>query len=365
MCPMKFRNNSAQPLAIGSMIGILGGGQLGLMIGLEARAMGYKILCWQPNEECPLATIADIHEKRPFEDANALDFFCQSAHTCIIEFENIPIDIVKKISQFLPTYPNHEILEIAQQRHLEKQFFAQNNVPPAPNFYINSQNDLVDALNHIKLPAILKTNALGYDGKGQYAINTAQDYQIHAKPNHILEEKLNFDYEFSVLFARDNFGNIINYAPSLNHHERGIIRRASPILDYNPHIENIIGKLKILVANIELKGLLCVELFMMKNGDIYVNECAPRPHNSYHWTQNACYTNQFLQILRIAVNLPLGHHAVYVPCEMVNLIGEDILNVRSYLDNPYCFIHLYSKDSVKAGRKMGHVNIIYPQKNNS
>ena len=357
---MRLQNN-LPIVPFGSVIGILGGGQLGQMIGLEARHQGYKIIVWDPTPFCPLSAISNRHETRPYDDSQALQEFIAESSVVITEFENIPFSIITEIAKHRLILPHADALKTAQQRHKEKDFFRKNNIATTNYYYIDSNQNIDKALNHVRLPAILKTNSLGYDGKGQFEITNPEDYKEHAKEDHILEEKLDFSYEFSLLIARDQMGNIAIYPPSINHHQGGIIRHAVPMaFPFSDQIHQMIEKSTALVANWDYIGLLCIEFFVMKDGTVLANEMAPRPHNSFHWTQQACPTSQFSQILRIATGQSLGATDPWHRTEMINLIGDDILDLDKYYHNPLATVHLYGKEQSKPGRKMGHVNIIHP-----
>ncbi len=355
-------NTPTAPLPCGATIGILGGGQLGWMLGLAAKKMGYKILCWDPDIHCPCANIADIHETGGYNSPVALDNFTQHAQVALVEFENIPIALARQIAQKIPFYPNPDILEMAQARHLEKAFFNNNGIATAPYFYIENDSDIAKAMEKITLPGILKTDRMGYDGKGQFAVNDWGEYNQHARPGMVLEQKIAFLGEFSVLFARNGLGENIFYQPSANYHSGGIIRTAEP-LDISTHknIQQTIHQCQILWDKMDFRGIICVEFFWAVDGKILVNECAPRPHNSYHWSMTACHTGQFEQYIRIATGMGMGNSAIHTHTQMVNIIGDEIDNMGQYTQNPMAKVYNYGKTSTKPGRKMGHVNILCPK----
>jgi 5-(carboxyamino)imidazole ribonucleotide synthase len=354
-------------LAPGATIGILGGGQLGRMIALAAARLGYRCHVFaderdSPGEQvCARATVGD------YTDRDALDRFAASVDIATCEFENVPAESVRRISALKPVRPRPEILEIAQDRLREKDFLRSINVATASYRAIAGPTALLHAAHDLGYPAVLKTVRLGYDGKGQVTLtpdtNVEEAWRRMGGEIGILESFVDFACEISVIVARGENGAWAAYPPVENQHINHIldttIAPARIPAETGLRAEAIARHV---AEKLDLIGLLAVEMFVTRNADLLVNEIAPRPHNSGHWTIDACYTSQFEQLVRALCDLPLGsvdHHSDGV---MKNFLGDAVGEWRDALEDPLVKVHLYGKTEIQPGRKMGHVTRLIPHR---
>ncbi len=350
----------------GSTIGIIGGGQLGKMIALAAYNMGFKTAIYCPDNHAPAKYVTDNYYCFDYDDEENLARFAKSVDVITFEFENIPLKSVKLLEQHTKVRPSSKLLEICQDRIKEKEFAKSLNIPTAEFYKVKTFEDL--KLNYSKLntPAILKTNRLGYDGKGQYSINNEKELAYIEKQafenndDFILEKKIDFILEFSALIVRKSDNDVKLFPLSRNKHKNGILVKSE--VPSGLH-EDIIKEAEVYASKIaeefDLHGILAIEFFLDRENKIYFNEMAPRPHNSFHWTLDACLTSQFEQLVRAITNMNLGSVAVTNKCEMLNLIGDEIMMMEDLQHNQMNKIYDYGKEEVRSGRKMGHVNIIY------
>ena len=356
-----------EALTRGATIGILGGGQLGRMLSVAASRLGFKTHIYEPSTNPPAGQVADCVTTAGYEDAEALAAFAASVDVITYEFENIPTAALDLLESHRPIRPGREALRISQDRLTEKNFLQELGLKTAPFADITDQASLDTALADIGAPAILKTRRFGYDGKGQARIKTLNDapqaLADMAGASAILEGFINFSHEVSVIAARGVNGDVSCYDPGENVHKDGILDTttvpaklsAGQRMDAVLLVANILNKL-------DYVGVMGVELFVTPQG-LVVNEIAPRVHNSGHWTQNGCTVDQFEQHIRAVVGWPLGDGQRHSDVVMENLIGDDMDRVPELAKEADCAIHLYGKDEVKPGRKMGHVNrIVRPQK---
>lgn len=349
------------PLAIGSTIGILGGGQLGRMLSAAASRLGFKTHIYCPEASSPAAQLAAYETVAPYED---LDGVCDFAKKCDIvtyEFENVPEFTAKAAAAGSILRPGPKALATAQDRVAEKTFLRDVAKVPVANFEkIDNVFELKRAVKVIGLPCVLKTRRFGYDGKGQYVLKTKDDIEtawnsLGQQPC-ILEGFVAFKREVSIIAARGVNGEIASYPLIENVHKNHILHTSTA------PAEGPAGKAKAFAQNIlnELNyfGVIGIEFFQMESGDLIVNEIAPRVHNSGHWTQNAGCIDQFELHIRAITGWPLGHIQLKYGVQMTNLIGRDIENWASHAREADSFIHLYGKKDPRPGRKMGHVNRI-------
>ncbi|GLQ06519.1 5-(carboxyamino)imidazole ribonucleotide synthase [Sneathiella chinensis] len=352
-------------IAPGKTIGILGDGQLGRMMAIAAAEMGYKTHIFGQDANSPAFQVATKTTQADWDDHAALDNFAADVDVVTLEFENIPTETLEYLEKTVPVRPGHKVLEITQDRHLEKSFVNSLGVPTAPFANVESLADLRTAVEMIGTPAILKTRKFGYDGKGQVKINAATEIddawqQIGEQPS-ILEGFVPFELEVSVIVARGVNGDIQSYVPVENRHRNHIldvtIAPAGILKDVAQRATQLAEKI---ARQIDLVGLIAVEMFISPDGDVLVNELAPRPHNSGHWTIEACTTSQFKQIIRAVAGLPLASAERHANALMRNLIGEDANHWEEIVAHPEMSLHLYGKAEVRAGRKMGHVTRLFP-----
>ena len=357
-------------LAPGATIGILGGGQLGRMTVMAAARLGYRchVFCQSPDE--PAAQVAHQTTVAPFDDTGALDRFAAGVDVATLEFENIPLASVEYLEARSAVRPNSSALAVAQDRVKEKDFVTAAGIPTAPYRAVANSGELAGAVADLGAPAILKTGRLGYDGKGQVRIDADTDLgdawaQSGAGPatgGAILEGFVDFEREISVIAARAADGAMTSYVPVENRHAKHILDETTvpaPIpSDVAATATDIAHRL---AERLKLAGLLAVEMFIAKDGGVLVNEIAPRPHNSGHWTIDACAISQFELLVRAVCGLPLGSTERTADATMKNLIGNDVDDWQVYLADPAARLHLYGKAETRPGRKMGHVTWLKPR----
>ncbi|MDI1299938.1 5-(carboxyamino)imidazole ribonucleotide synthase [Methylotenera sp.] len=351
-----------------AMLGMLGGGQLGRFFVVAAHEMGYKVTVLDPDSNSPAGKIADVHICAAFDDKSALLKLANTCEAISTEFENVPADSLSFLAETKPVRPSAYSVAIAQHRVSEKNFLKHAGLPVAPFEVINEVEDLPSDDSDI-YPAILKVARFGYDGKGQARVKNQHEAQIafaqFEREECVLEKMLKLDYEVSVVLARDVQGNVSTFPTSENSHLNGILDVSIAPARGRDAISHQAQKLAILVAEkLAYTGVLGVEFFVC-NGELLVNEIAPRPHNSGHYTIDACVTNQFEQQVRAMAGLPLGSSRQHSSAVMVNLLGdiwpEDIDSAPEWqvaLNNPMLKMHLYGKQQARAGRKMGHFTVI-------
>jgi len=351
-----------KPLAPGSTIGILGGGQLGRKLSVAASRLGYKTCVYEPGGDCPASHVANYHFQKAYDDAEALREFAEAVDVITYEFENIPTSALDILEAHCPIHPNREALRVSQDRLTEKTFLQDLGLKTAPFADVTDADDMDKAVAEIGAPSILKTRRFGYDGKGQARLKTAADAETAladmAGAPALLEGFVDFSHEVSVIAARGLDGQVACFDPGENVHKDGILATttvparlsAGQRMDAVLLAANILNKL-------EYVGVMGVELFVTKDG-LIVNEVAPRVHNSGHWTQNGCAVDQFEQHIRAVTGLPLGDGQRYSDVVMENLIGHDMDRLPALLQERDTAVHLYGKAETKAGRKMGHVNRI-------
>lgn len=351
----------------GSTLGILGGGQLGRMLALVARRLGYQVHVFDPDADAPARQVADVAVAAPFDDLDAAAQFARGVDVVTLEFENIPAATVEAAERFAPVRPGARALHVAQHRLREKTFLRDAGVPTARFASIVEQADIRPALEHTGLPAILKTAAFGYDGKGQRRVESLgeaeQAWRDLGRQPLVAEELVRFSREVSVVAVRGVDGQFASYGPIENRHRRHILdvsfcpatvssETACEAIDIARHV----------VEQLDVIGVLCVEFFVTEAGRTLVNELAPRPHNSGHLTIDAHVTSQFEQQLRAVCGLPLGSTRQLRPAAMVNLLGELWTSGEPAWDRALAVhdshLHLYGKRSARPGRKMGHVTAL-------
>ncbi|MFO1173593.1 MAG: 5-(carboxyamino)imidazole ribonucleotide synthase [Paracoccaceae bacterium] len=346
----------------GSVIGILGGGQLGRMLSVAAARLGYRTHIYEPAANPPAADVAHAVTTAPYEDAAALAAFAEAVDVITYEFENIPTAALDLLEARRPIRPSRRALAISQDRIAEKDFLTGLGLNCAPYAPVAGAADLDRALDRIGAPAILKTTRLGYDGKGQARIAAPADAAtalaaMQGAPA-VLEGFVSFSREISVIAARSASGEVAAFDPGENVHKSGILHTTAVPARISPgeRSDAVLIAARILNA-LDYVGVMGVELFVTPTG-LLVNEIAPRVHNSGHWTQNGCAIDQFEQHIRAVAGWPLGDGARHADVEMLNLIGDDIADVPALARQKDTAIHLYGKSEARPGRKMGHVNRI-------
>jgi len=351
----------------GSTIGILGGGQLGRMIVLAAAQLGYKCHTFTPDPEAPAKDVSAATTTAPYDDAAALQEFAETCDVITFEFENIPDKSLAIIADMAPVRPDVHTLSISQDRSLEKKFLNEQSISTVAWTTLTKPEELEQAAAKIGFPAILKSARFGYDGKGQTTVTTIPSLldawtQLGESPC-VLERICTFEREISVVVARGADGRTEHYVPVDNLHRDKILdtSTAPTTLDQNTADKAVHIAIKVAKA-LDIIGLVAVEMFVLNDKRILVNEIAPRPHNSGHWTIDACLVSQFEQLVRAVVGLPLGQAKRHSNAVMTNLIGKEVENWYELSSDANSCLHLYGKTEPRVGRKMGHVTRLFPLK---
>lgn len=351
----------------GATLGMLGGGQLGRMFTIAARTMGYEVVVLDPDKESPAGKLATTHICADYADKAALDKIAKSCDAITTEFENVPASTLEALAKTKPVRPGAKAISIAQDRIQEKNFLKDNGFNTAPFAVINSLEDLKNSIGKIGTPAILKVSRFGYDGKGQFGINAESDiekaWETLEGEACVLEQRMPLDIEVSVVLARSTESEIITYPVAENIHEGGILDvSVVPARIDSALEEKVIKMAKDIASALDYVGVMAVEFFI-SNGELLVNEIAPRPHNSGHYTLDACMTDQFEQQVRAVCGLPLGETTLLSPVVMINMLGNiwhggNAPKWQKLLDHPNVKLHLYGKHEARPGRKMGHFNVL-------
>lgn len=351
------------------MLGIVGGGQLGRMLASEARKTGFGVIVLDPQPDCPAAALADEHLVAGYDDTPALERLGRLADVVTFEFENVAAEPLAALEAMLPIRPRPAVLHICQHREREKLFLRSQGIPCAPFAVVDSPDELNLALQTIGFPAVLKTASFGYDGKGQAKISAAGEvgvaWQQIGGQRAVLEGWVDYIMEFSIVCARGLDGEIKLFPAAENQHRNHILDISIVPARLPETILHTAADLTRRIAcALDVVGLIAVEFFLTRSGEVLVNELAPRPHNSGHYTMNACATSQFEQQLRAVCGWPLGETTLLQPAVMVNLLGDLWAEGEppwyELLALPGLSLHLYGKKQARPGRKMGHVTICSP-----
>ncbi|MEM6884965.1 MAG: 5-(carboxyamino)imidazole ribonucleotide synthase [Verrucomicrobiota bacterium] len=351
----------------GGVIGCLGGGQLGRMLGIEARRLGYGFHVFEPGEESPAAQIADSWMRAEYSDQAALQSFINGVDVITFEFENIPSEVLQQIADRCPVFPEWQVLHICQNREREKLFLREHGYPHAAFAVIDSEKCLEDEMGQIGVPSVLKTADFGYDGKGQIKLKSGVDaadiwrqFDYHRG---VLEQWVEYERECSVVCARTRDGKVSAFPVSENVHTNHILDFSIVPARMDTGLQQEAVELaSAITEDLNVVGVLGVELFVGKDGKLLVNELAPRTHNSGHYTIDACATSQFEQQARIVAGLPPGDATLRSPVTMVNILGDSWQGRNPpwevLLEHPDTKLHLYGKSTPRVGRKMGHFTVL-------
>jgi 5-(carboxyamino)imidazole ribonucleotide synthase len=350
----------------GATLGVLGGGQLGQMFVLRARSMGYRTAVLDPDPQSPAGAAADHHICAGYADTAALDELAARCAAVTTEFENIPAAVLAQLAIRTIVHPSAEAVAVAQDRVREKLFFQDCGLATADFAAVASVDQLSEAARRVGAPAILKTNRLGYDGKGQVVLDDmaglpAAFASLGGVPC-ILEARLHLEREISVVVARSADGMLAAFPPAENVHRHGILHTSTVPAEVTALVaREAVRAAEKIASALAYVGVLGVEFFVANGGKLFVNEMAPRPHNSGHWTQDGCSVDQFEQQVRALAGLPLGTPVVLAPTCMVNLLGDLWAHGEPQwhraLGLPGVRLHLYGKAEPRPGRKMGHLNV--------
>jgi 5-(carboxyamino)imidazole ribonucleotide synthase len=348
-------------------LGVLGGGQLGRMFTVVAREMGYKVIVLDPDPMSPAGALANEHLQSEFTDSEALTQLATHCSAVTTEFENVPVTALRALEAQCLVRPAALAVEYSQDRIREKTFSRDCGLATAPFVPVRDLSELDTALATIKLPAILKTAALGYDGKGQRLISDPAHAQVAfaelGKVPCVLEERVDLQMELSVLVARSSQGEVAVYPLAENVHVQGILDTSIVPARTSVEVAQRASSLaRILAEQLDYCGVLAVEFFLTRDNELLINEIAPRPHNSGHYTLDACVTNQFEQQVRALCGLPLGDTRLLSPVVMNNLLGDLWQAGTPAWDKLFqhagARLHLYGKHTARPGRKMGHFNVL-------
>ncbi len=355
------------PILPGSTIGIIGGGQLARMMALEARRMGYRIAVLDPDPTGPAAQVADVCITGAFDDLAAGRRLAACSDVVTIDTEHVPADLLQELAALTPVRPSANVLRIIQDRQTQRSFLAEHQIPQTRYATISSPLTLREAADVVGFPCVLKTRRSGYDGRGQ--ARAAQLGELEAawnvlgQPPSVLESLVDFEQEVSVLLARDLHGHVRFYPVAENVHRHHILHTTRVPARVSPEIESQAERLgEKIAAALGHVGMIAIELFVTRDGELLVNEIAPRTHNSGHYTFGACATSQFEQHLRAICGLPLGDPSLLSPAVMLNLLGDlwqdGSPDWPTALSHPGAHLHLYGKERASAGRKMGHILVL-------
>ena len=351
----------------GSTIGMLGDGQLGRMTALAAARLGYKIHVYAPDAEgSPCAQVSAAVTSARWDDLDALEAFARSVDVVTLEWENVPVSVVEHLGRFAPVHPGGKVLSVAQDRVAEKSFVNGLGIATAPWRAAHSAEEVAKAVAEVGPRCILKSTRLGYDGKGQARIepgvDPAEAWTAIRSDAGIVEGFVTFSCEVSVIVARGLDGSVATYPAVENRHKNGILDKTiAPARVPAATAAEAERVARQIAEALDLVGVLAVEMFVTPDGAVLVNEMAPRPHNSGHWTMDACHSDQFEQLVRAVCGLPLGSVDRVADAEMENLIGDDVLRWPDLLAEPGARLHLYGKAEARPGRKMGHVTRLFPR----
>ena len=359
-----------RPIAPGAWLGLLGGGQLGRMFCMAAQSMGYRVVVLDPGSVSPAGTVADMHIRRDYLDPQGLEELARLAQGVTTEFENVPAKALEFLAGHCWVSPMAASVAIAQDRIREKQFITGAGIGVAPHLVVRNAADL-DSVDAGLLPGILKVSRLGYDGKGQARVATFDQaqaaFRAFGEVPCVLEKLLPLKSEISVVVARARDASVVTYAVSENEHKGGILDTSIVPARISAPLADAARSAALRIASaLDYVGVLCVEFFVLEDGTLLVNELAPRPHNSGHYSIDACVTSQFEQQVRVLAGLPLGDTRQHTPAVMLNVLGEswtgphaaEAPDWEDVLAHGSAKLHLYGKAQARPGRKMGHVTVL-------
>lgn len=357
----------------GSTLGILGSGQLGRMLTMTAKRLGYKVHIFSPERNSPAGQVADLEVTAEYSDEDAIRQFASQVDVITIEFENIPATTLEILAQQVPVYPQPHVLELTQHRLREKNFLSSLGLPLASFYPVQNEAELVAGCQSLTFPLVLKTAGFGYDGKGQVKLNQTSEalpaFERLERQPCVLEAFIDLRQEISVIAARNDAGEFRGYLPVENRHRNHILDITLAPADLDEQLQQqALVMTKTIMDALHIRGLLCVEFFVTNQGELLINELAPRAHNSGHLTLEAAACSQFEQQLRAVCGLPLGSTEWLRPAAMVNLLGNlwreapelefQEPDWSACFNFPKTYLHLYGKTEAKPGRKMGHITAL-------
>lgn len=368
MKPITERKRSMGRLFLpGSVVGILGGGQLGRMVILEGRKMGYHFVTLDPAADCPGSQVADRHIVKAYDDPEGAEALAEAADVIAYEFENVSVETVRRLEQKAVLPQGSRLLEVTQHRLREKEALVAGGLPVTPFRAATGPEEAKRAAEELGFPCVLKTATGGYDGKGQRLARSPDEaaagwLELSAGGREvIMEQFVPFYKELSVVVARGSQGEKASYPVAENIHRNHILHQTIAPAPVDSQIARQAERLALDAAeHLGVVGLIAVEMFLLEDGRLLINELAPRPHNSGHYTYDACATSQFEQFLRAICGLPLGSPRLFTPAVMVNVLGQHLPKLMEKIPSlpPEVKVHLYGKREARPGRKMGHVTVL-------
>jgi 5-(carboxyamino)imidazole ribonucleotide synthase len=366
MVPSSPKSKDIPIVAPGGLLAILGGGQLGRMMAMAARTMGYRLRVMDPEAKCPASFVVDETIVGNWDDVDAARRLAMGADAVTLEIEQIGVEALSEVARIAPLRPGVEAIRVIQDKTLQKTWLAEHGFSVGPFAVVKSEADLRDAVQALGGDVFVKIGRGGYDGRGQAriiggAIGDAWK-QLGERPC-VAEKALDLECEISVMAARNPAGQVVTYPAARNHHENQILAWSVLPAGVPDELERRAEEIAAgIVAGLGIEGMLCAEMFVTRTGELLVNELAPRPHNSYHQSERGCVTSQFEQAVRAACNLPLGSTQLITPCAIVNLLGDVWMNSEpdfsAALSVPGVRLHLYEKLAPRPGRKMGHLSSV-------
>jgi 5-(carboxyamino)imidazole ribonucleotide synthase len=372
--PNRSHNDKSSIVNPGGLIAILGGGQLGRMTAMAARTMGYRVRVMDPEPTCPASFVVDETVVGRWDDVAAARRLATGADAVTLEIEQIGVNALSEVARLAPLRPGVEPIRIIQDKTLQKTSLADEGFPVGPFRVVRSEAELQEAVHALSGRVFLKIGRGGYDGRGQARIgmdgpvaeeDIAAAWRSVGEGPSVAEQALDLDYEISVMAARNPSGEVRSFPAARNHHENQILAWSVLPAGVPAELESKAQALAAeIIVRLGLEGLLCVELFVTRQGELLVNELAPRPHNSYHQSERGCVTSQFEQLVRTTCNLPLGDTSLITPAAIVNLLGEVWIDrtgqpdFAAALAVPGVRLHLYEKHTPRRGRKMGHLSAV-------
>lgn len=351
-------------LKAGSTIGMLGGGQLGRMFTVAARTLDYRVIVLDPDANSPAGALANDHVVAAYDDQEALDVFGRQCDVVTTEFENIPAETLAFLTQYCPVHPSADAVKMAQDRIVEKEFVQACGLRPVPFAAIRKVADFSNVEEQVQFPAILKTARLGYDGKGQVTVQSKEEAEqafiALQEVECVLEQRVELEREVSVILARNVQGEVECFPVAENVHRDGILHSTTVPAQISDELaQSAQAAAKRMASKLNFVGVMAVEFFVTRQGELLINEMAPRTHNSGHYTLDACVTSQFEQQVRMVTGLPFGSTQLLSPVVMINLLGDvwpkdDVPAWENVLADSSTKLHLYGKHQARIGRKMGH-----------
>lgn len=353
------------PIIPPATIGVIGGGQLGMMTVREAQRMGYRTAIWDPDPESPASRLSDMTIVAPFSDMGAASRLAEAASVITYEFENVDPACVDAIGRMKPMLPGSSVLKISRHRRLEKETLSLAGFPVVDFRIADSESTLRRAAEELELPVIVKTATAGYDGKGQAVLHHEEDLNSFCRGMRdsaelVIEKFIALQMEVSVIAVRERDGTIITFPVIENEHRENILHVSRVPARISGEVEKEALKIaRAIISHFQMVGVLCVEMFVTHDGMVLVNELAPRPHNSGHFTLDACSISQFEALVRSICSIPMQEPRLLAPCAMVNLLGKHLerIDLVKAQTIPGAKVHIYGKRKLEAKRKMGHVTV--------